>query len=246
MNPILITTPRTGSTLISDLLFNLHKDKYKTNLWEFFSVDSITKNTYGFKNGNLQRLSHERPYKQWWSTSQREIRLQRLEMLKSDQKNMIKIMAHGTEPEILDFVKSNYDIIFLERKNKIQQFLSWTTMVQHRKRHYGVEEVDSIESIQYDPEHTTQFIKIIQPYFKIKKEITGKIIYYEDFIENGANEAALIKLLNLPIIDYKPMVIETKPTPYKDEIEKIILNKEEWFSNKEKIELEIENLSTYE
>ena len=50
-------------------------------------------------------------------------------------------------------------------------------------------------------------------------------------MDKGANEQALIELLNLDIKDYNKINVKTIPTPYDNDLESLILNKKEWLQD---------------
>jgi hypothetical protein len=56
-------------------------------------------------------------------------------------------------------------------------------------------------------------------------------------MELGGDEQALIKLLNLDIVDYiLPGIFEYIPTPYtKENLEDLIINKKDWNNDKQRI-----------
>jgi PBP1b-binding outer membrane lipoprotein LpoB len=61
-------------------------------------------------------------------------------------------------------------------------------------------------------------------------------IYYEDFVDLGANDNALIDILKLSFDTYKPTNVTTIPTPYvESNVEDRILNKFDWNKDKERI-----------
>lgn len=242
---IIITTPRTGSTVITDLLYNLTKSAvgYKGNLWEFFSVDPQTHNVYEMINGTVVRTSHSKPNAEWWTEPAESIRLERLEMLKYNHRYMIKLFSSHSHPEIIDFIKPRFNIIFLERKNKIHQILSILALLQKNKAHYLNDDTDKVSSIIFDKATVDRAIVALTYYYQIKSTLKGKTVFYEDFIKHGFSEETLKKRLNLSINDYVPLDIRTKATPYVNKNpEDLIINKDLWLEHRQDIVDQLQKL----
>jgi hypothetical protein len=241
MKPILFTMPRTGSTIVTRLLGNIAEQHYNyaNNLVEYFLVATNYKAEFSKDiNGIVRTISYIRnnPSYQWYS-DKRQIILDRLNLLE-DKLYMIKIFPMDLEPEVIEYMKT-YDIIYLERRNKIHQLLSFINMEQTNIAEYkkGDKEVNKII---YLPPNVDIFFNVhYNPYYNFKKNNPSKYptLYYEDFMELGGDEQALIKLLNLDIVDYiLPGIFEYIPTPYtKENLEDLIINKKDWNNDKQRI-----------
>jgi len=243
-NPIIVTTPRTGSTVICRMLWNLSKEFYghKNILYEYFTVTDLYESRYKKIDGCIQSIIPRKRIKHEWCTNYRLEKLKRLLLLIKDYKYTMKIFPMQLEPEIVPVIVKNFDLIYLERRDKIRQLLSFSSMMITNVSHYTSSDSE-VKTIEYSPELTDKFFELIEAYHTFKKNNQGITIYYEDFIENGANEAALIKLLNLPIEYFKLSKVETIPTPYLSEnLEDLIVNKGDWLRDRPKI---IDRLSIY-
>ena len=77
----------------------------------------------------------------------------------------------------------------------------------------------------------------MQPYKAIKERKQGITIFYEDFINEGGNQQALIKLLGLTECDnLVDCDITTKPTPYVNQnLEDAIINQSQWLIHKQEV-----------
>jgi hypothetical protein len=240
MKPILFTMPRTGSTVVTRLLGNLAEQHYNyaNTLIEYFLVAMQYRAEFKEdSNGIVRTMSYVRnnPPTQWFE-NKRQVILDRLELL-GDKLYMIKIFPMDLEPEVIEYMK-NYDIIYLERRNKIHQLLSFLNMEQTNIAEYkkGDKEVNTI--IYYPPNVDVFFNVHYYPYLEFKKNNPSKYptIYYEDFMELGGDEQSLIKLLNIDIKDYKPQTSEFTITPYTSEnLEDLILNKKDWNVDRQRI-----------
>jgi hypothetical protein len=154
----------------------------------------------------------------------------------------MKVFPTEIEPEIIEMIQTHYNIIFLERRDKIRQLLSFCNMVLTNTSHYKTVE-KSIEQVTYNAELAKIFFRMLAGYSVFKKVNLGKTLYYEDFIQAGGNETALIKLLDLPAVNSVKLSPRFVPTPYvKDNIEDMIVNKEEWLRDRASI---IEQLTKF-
>lgn len=244
---IIIATPRTGSTVITDLLYNLTKSAvgYKGSLWEFFSVDSQTHNVYEIINGTVVRTSHSKPNDKWWTETAESIRLDRLEMLKHNHRYMIKLFPSHCHSKIIDFIKPRFNIIFLERKNKVHQILSMLALLQKNKAHYLTDDTDKVGDITFDKATVDTIIGILTDYYQIKSTLKGKTVFYEDFVKHGFSEETLKKRLNLSINNYVPLDIKTKATPYGNKNpENLITNKDLWLEHRQDIVDQLQKLKS--
>jgi hypothetical protein len=211
---------------------------YANTLIEYFLVAPQYRAEFKKDSNDIVRtMSYVRnnPPTQWYN-NKRQVILDRLDLI-GDKLYMIKIFPMDLEPEVIEYMK-NYDIIYLERRNTLHQFLSFLNMEQSNIAEYkkGDREVKSI--VYYPPLVDVFFNMHYYPYFEFKKNNPSKYptIYYEDFMELGGDESALIKLLNLDIKDYTPLVSEFVPTPYiNEDLEQLIVNKKDWNVDRQRI-----------
>jgi len=239
MNPILFTTPRTGSTLICNLLADIFS---KENLNEFFHFGVIPPVDYQRINNRVVTKYFENHINNPWGENLKEERLRRLDLIKGDYNYLIKIFGEPLETEILSEIKNNYNIIYLERKDKIKQILSFATVLNTKRSHYDNNH-KKINSIIYKPEAAEVIVGHINMYKNFKSSFPSKYptLYYEDFVELGANHFALTSLLKIPfnckvLTNSNWLPKNSIPTPYAgDNIEKLILNKKTWLKDKENI-----------
>lgn len=238
MKPLLVTTPRTGSTLIAEKLSNIAIDNfgYIKNLDEFFNITTVMKTNYYIKDNIIYKDPNIRVYEQWFKSVD-EIQLQRLNMLEKNPYYFIKVFPFNLHSNVEKFITNNFDLIFLERKNKVLQFLSFLGLFNgpkqshnHKKNRYKITE------LVYDPNLLNSFIKIINNYQEFKKKyFQGHILYYED-IEHSVSEKVIAKHLNLNvnILNDRENIFDR--TVYIDYQEKLILNQKEWLADKYKLE----------
>lgn len=249
MRPIIYTTQRTGSTIVTESLGNLMMQHYgyKNILYEYFGVDSNFRCEYKKDNNKVYLSDYERTNKPWYQYPI-DILSYRLSLIDNDYNYMIKVMADYPDyfKDIIEsMVIANFDVVYLERRDKIKQLISYLATSQTNISHYSkhpdnvyYHNKDMDKFIIYNPEQTKDFIDTITQYNKFKQQYPSKFptIYYEDFMELGGREQAIIDILKLDIKDYKPYEIITTPTPYKFEnVEDQILNKKDWLNDKQRI-----------
>jgi LPS sulfotransferase NodH len=235
-NPIIITTPRTGSTVICNLLHNIAKQKYghKNNLSEYFIVNTIdfaynSKNVDYIDNGikivRIEGLLDR-------SKSVEEIIHKRLQTLKSNPLHTIKAFASDLTPDVKKFIIDTYDPIYLERKDKLEQFLSFASIKHNKKTHYDKDSTDTVKEFKIGATQIKPFVNLIKQYNELKIEKPGITLYYEDFMEAGGDQNALLTLLNIDGEGLSDCSIQTKPSPYDGKYEDLVINKQFWFMYK--------------
>ena len=254
MKPIIIvTTPRTGSTVVCEILGNLlmQHNGCKNTLYEYFDVSTAFKCEYMTKD-NIVYIKDYTRFKGnvKWYKSQLDHVISQIVRLNGEYNYLMKYMPSVTQysvAEIIDtFIMENYDIVYLERKDKLRQLISYLGVTQSSIPHYTnksdfpfYSKDKSVDrKIIYNHLESELFIKNYQKYKQFKDTHISKypVIYYEDFLQQGADDNALIKILQLPIDTYKPTDVTTIITPYVvSNIEDQILNKADWNNNRERI-----------
>ena len=236
MNPIIVMTPRTGSNLVCEMLWSVAKENFghKSILYEYFTITDLYKCTYKKENDCIALDTYERVQQPWFE-SQRDELLKRLDLLTDDYRYTIKLFPRRLEPEIIETIQQQYDIIFLERRDKVHQLLSFCTMMLTNTSHYRSAE-KKVDQVMYNPLLSRIFFGILKEYFAFKEKNVGPTLFYEDFIEHGGDEAALIKLLNWSMPIPPKFHSKTIPTPYvSNNIEDMIVNKDEWLRDRDAV-----------
>lgn len=247
-NPVLITTPRSGSTVICKLMGNIARQTsdYKNNLMEFFNIDPICEVTYGepivFGEKTIAMMGYKFFEKQkvpWYGHDTNIALMQNhlCDMLENNKhKYMMKIFSHNfANPRVNKLIRSQYDCVFLERRDKLAQLLSMMAVDTTRTPHY--QDDSTPVSGFYFQYHLFKFFKErLKLYNHYASSISGPIIFYEDFIQMGSNQQALEKLLGIESSSLTPIPLRSIPTPYTDSnIENLILNKDEWLKYKDEV-----------
>lgn len=254
MKPILIAPPRSGSTVACDKLFNIAKDNfdYRCNLYEFFNINKIVQSMYSIENNEIVNKLNVRVYTEWYQ-NKFELQKHRLNLLKqTDGKYMIKVLSFELIDEVIDYIFTNYDPIFLERENKIDQFLSWLVLYtpQRKAHHTKYKHLDVIKELHYHKDYLNDFIFMLQEYdrikhkyelflmnekndaYDVKKLIDNRTLIYEDICTNLTESTIATSLhwTNIKINDYESVFYKT---PYKESIvENLIVNRQDWDDDK--------------
>jgi hypothetical protein len=232
MKPILITSPRTGSTIIGKQISHLAEQwwGYKNYLHEYLTIGSLIKTEITEVDGILHWKLLEYVTKEWINAQEERIR--RRDLLKGKSEYMIKLFPGNFDSWTLDWVRDNWNPIFLERKNKLDQLLSYMAYRSTNIAHYKIDSDVVVNEFYYNSKWADEFIWALQKYYQIKSELKGPTIYYEDWLDSGGDQTALIKLLNWPETDYNKITPTGKKTPYIDTPESLILNKTDWNMDK--------------
>jgi len=228
MKPILIASPRTGSTIIGKQIGDLAEQwwGYKNYLYEYFSIGKFFKSEAVIVDGVLHNKIIG-PTTEFWADPEQE-RLHRLKLIGNDYNYMIKLMPFNFDSWTVDWVKGHWNPVFLERRNKLDQLLSYFAFRTSNISHYAKESTAVVDEIDYKWEWAADFLAEMTQYNKIKSQLAGPTIYYEDWLEAGADQQAVIKLLNWPDATYVPMPEMGKLTPYTNIPEYLIRNKTDW------------------
>jgi len=246
-NPVLIAMPRTGSTVVCKMLFNIahHKFGSKAHLNQFITISPHYKETFEKKDGVIQTSSYIRQKDAFFHEydNRASITTKRIKLMENDVKYTTKIFSMDFLPETYTFFKNNFDFIFIERRNKLEQLLSFSTMMTTNKHEFKNGENFGANSY-FNFEHALTFFIQQAHYLKIKKmSPEAPVIYYEDFMLLGGNTQALQKILGLPEEDIPETIkIDTIPTPLSSNLEDLLINKEEWLLHKNTIAKLLENI----
>lgn len=237
-NPIIFTTPRSGSTIICKLLGNISRQLYgHTNvLYEYFNTRLIDRQALNdkieytavpvFDNQVIVPIKGA-----FQPLMEKEIQTKRLELLRKHPKHTIKIFP-GMLPYVMEFIISEYDFVFLERRNKLEQFLSYCSIVHGQKTHYKKDDKDTVQPFPVLVDTFNIFVEMMSNYKKFQQTHEGITVYYEDFMSLGGNQQALANLLGLSDAVLTDCPFSTKPSPYDVTYENLISNGKEWIKYK--------------
>ena len=228
MIPLLIATARSGSSIISNLMYQLGKNEigYKNYLNEFFTVTQLYKPLYQTIDNIIQQIECPRVNHIWYDSARKE-RLKRLELIKNDACYALKVFPEDLEPEILDFIEKNYTIIGLERRDKEDQFISFSHMLTTNVAAFSKDDTSIINSIKVNRKHLGPFIAHIKNFKRLQNILQFPVMYYEDYYNAVDKQEFLCSNFELEV---KPieLILESKETPYILNKEEIIENKKEW------------------
>ena len=246
MKPILIATPRSGSTVICKQISNLAEQwwGYKGCVNELFHVGSWFQTEVVKVNGILNwRVVGPVTQSGGWCEDIAGERARRRELLENRAEYMINLHANVFENWTVDWVKQNWDPVFLERRNTVDQIISYAAYRTSKKAHYAIESNAVVNEFIYCKEHADLLLDILEKYHQIKKQLPGPTLYYEDWLSEGGDQNAIIKLLGWPNKPYMPEPSRTKPTPYVADPERLIVNSADWDRDKHSIVSRLNNFS---
>lgn len=249
LKPLIIATPRTGSSVFCYHLFQLAKKNwgFESSLAEFFLQTWVEETNGEIKysppyyyvlenNSVIHRRKNDEFKDDSIATSSREQKLHLLSQCRDV--HLIKIIAHQISDVALEFFKNrNFTPFYLHRRNKLEQFLSFSACKNHKKWQFRKDD-PPVTGIWYERENFELFLENLVRFDDIRKNkfITGFDIYYEDFINAGADQAAILSLTGLTAdIDHQAEKYQYAMSKYSDKIENLIVNKEDWNKDREEI-----------
>ena len=233
MLPILITSPYSGANHFGENLFNLLHQWYGCRgfLHSFLNFDKNSFSTYS--NGTIyhtynyiNKPSDPDHYKHYFK--------ERIQLLLTSPNHLLTYRPTGKALINLETFKLllddlGYYPVYIERRNKLHQLLM----------HSAIKTNSKCPNIKYNNFFGGAMLGDIDRYNIIKNELPGQVVYYEDFIELGHDENAVIKLLDL---DIKPFIHKDIKFNYINLTEKDIEHNGQWLSNKNKIFEELKKI----
>ena len=231
MHPIIVAYPRSGSEILTNIVFNYSKQIWNSErcLQEFLLVTFFRDYDFSFVNNKIEGtywgLTKDKWENHWNKIKDRiyDITQERISWLQSNPNYVFKLI---TTPKLTDdqydWCLKNYHCIFIQRTDKIRSFLSFL-FLYHVGTHHALD-ADTIKKQNLKIEFNTDFAELwiwdYKKYNSLLKSATDKsILVYEDLLVDGAiSEAKILKTLGWEIPEgYEFYKFQTKPTPYEDE-----------------------------
>lgn len=247
--PILICTPRSGSTAILNDLFEISMKVYgsRNSLNEYFTCTSSIRFPVKHKIYKNKAGLHVQQFKSnevLDEVSRKKEVIRRLDLLKAD-KNIYTIKAFTSSivdnDQVIDYIKQNYTPIFLQRRNKLAQFFSVLLFAynmsdesEFKKAHYHINDKPPT-GFYYRRDIFNLFYDKIEEYFYVKSLFENAItLEYSDW-QNDRNvlfdKLGIEDNLRFELTKFNNQ--QTIPVPYGTKNrEELILNKEEWEADK--------------
>lgn len=229
MNPVVVAYPRTGSKIITDIVFNYSKQYFGSErcLQEFLLPAWYRVDNFVFEDNHILGEYKNLP-KELWETNKNirpinEVIEERISWLKQNPKYVFKLMVNPRLPEsTYEFCLNNFDCIFVERKDIVRSFLSFFFLAETQHHH----EIDakklykSETKIQFYEKLANTWVWDYSKFCELKNKVKNKKeITYEDVLVNGqVSENLVLNKLNWDIDNnFVPTQLTTIPTPYEDE-----------------------------
>ncbi len=238
MKPILFATPRSGSTVIGELIGNLAEQCWDSKGWlgEFFNINPTLVTEAKIVNGKLYLQRNQYVDKPWCLNPYKE-KLHRKELVDNDPNYVVKFLVSQIENWTVPWVnEQNFTPIFIERRNKVKQLISFLASIQtnewyfHKSRQY-----EPLDKIIYDEETAIRLLWNLRELKELKRRFENPItIYYEDWIEQGGNQRAVVNLLGLSV-DYVETQTDCANTPYLKDSEQLLEHDPKWLEAKDRI-----------
>lgn len=235
-NPVLISMPRTGSTVTGKMLYNIAHHRYgsKNYLNQLTTVVPQYYAEFERRDGCIQQVAYRREKNGFVKEFENRAAIiqGRMALLAGDTRYTMKLIADDYTPQVLDFLRAHYDFILLERRDTLSQILSYSTMMVTNQHEYRKH--DPFAHSYFDLKHCLMFLDYMIQYKRVKQQVPeAKVIYYEDLMALGGNTAALQQLLGLPVETVPAaLLIDTVPTPYTSDLEDLLHNRAEWLEHK--------------
>lgn len=247
--PILITTPRTGSSLVCQLLGDIarHTSDYKNDLQEFYTIEPSYEAIYEKASVFKEQIITVKSYKEvnplplWYGSeaNTQQMLLDRTEMLVSNKhRYMIKLFA-GTLKirHIRNAVFPRYDPVYLQRRDLLQQFLSLLYLSGPNLRfHYQPGQVANVKEIHFNYKQFNAFKTLLLSYKEDKKTYPGPTIFYEDIIQQDNRHQAIANVLGVPCEGVQPSVVKTIKSPYTIPLSDMLVRNWKWDMYKNEVE----------
>lgn len=231
MNPIVVAYPRSGSEILTDIIFNYSKQVWGSErcLQEFLLVTFFRDDDFSFDNnkikGNYWALPRERWQKNWELLRDNvfAISQQRIDWLKQNPNYVFKLI---TTPKITDaqytWCLNNFDTIFIQRNDKVRSLLSYL-FLPYIGLHHSLEK-EQIKTqqvkIKFDKKIADLWIWNFKKFNMLLDESKNKkLLTYEKLLtDNSIDEIKVLESLGWAIPNnYQFYKYKTKPTPYEDE-----------------------------
>lgn len=236
MKYLLFTTPRTGSTYLSHIIYNYLKEKYpyRDNFIEYFNHLGVftdnnqiifSREQYNGEISTFGKIKFEKPEDNYLQ--------KRFEFLQkyNDHLYFFKIHPHQINDEIFSYLNNEYKFICIERRDKLEQFLS-TSLALHFNIWHSENPVNVKEnSIIIDRDRFDSFKSLTAAYKKYKHQIKHlhSTIYFEDAVTLNNRYEILSKI---QFNDWEDTVKEFNIMKTENTYEK---NKIRFFINKDEI-----------
>ena len=234
MNPLVIATPRSGCTIMSEFLGNLSEQLWggRGSIGEVFNIHAHI--SLQEKDNGLVLIKGK---SHWSDPALNEEKIKRRKLLDSYPGYTITLFPSQIEPWMPIWIKTKgYKVIFIERRNKIKQLASYLAAKQREQWVYHKwNSYDLVDSVRYNEGHAMNLIKLLQTLQSLKKEFENSItLYYEDWISEGGNMRALAKLLGV-VDNFKEKGTSLIQTPYSMDSSLLLELDPNWQADKNRI-----------
>lgn len=230
MNPVVVAYPRSGSEIITAIVFNYASQVWKSErcLQEFLLVTFFRDNNFQFIDNKIEGNYWSLPKEHWeshWNNIKDTVPSivdQRISWLTKNPNYVFKLITNPrvTNQQYKQCIE-NFHCVFLERKDKVRSFLSYL-FLPYIGTHHKIDS-DTITKeklkIKMDIGLAGKWIWNYKKFNELLSQSTNKsLLVYEDILtDHSVDEEKILKTLNWPIpVNYQFYKFKTKPTPYED------------------------------
>jgi len=191
-NYAILGTARSGTTLLYRIIKDLSIDFDSRLKDEFFQTDLQGFTVFDSGSGLYQSDAH---FENKNSEIQRRLKL----LEKYNYKYTIKCVPHQLTFDIIQCLITNYNIIFCERRDRFDRYLSF--LIASKSRVFNsATPIKRNNKIMIEDALIESFFEIDAQWEVNKKNIlehtTCKVIYYEDLVSNPEHEIKTKTMLN--------------------------------------------------
>lgn len=230
MNPIVVAYPRSGSEVLTDIIFNYARQVWNSErcLQEFLLVTFFRDSNFSFEDNKIKGDYWMLPKEQWeqnWITlcdRVLSISQQRIDWLKENPNYVFKLI---TTPKITDnqytWCLNNFNPIFIQRNNKVRSLLSYLFLPYIGLHHSLEKEEINFQQlkIKFNKEFADLWVWNFKKFNMLLAESKNKtLLTYETLLTNNSiDEVKVLESLRWSVpTDYQFYKYKTKPTPYED------------------------------
>lgn len=228
MLPIVVSYPRTGSKIVTDIVYNYSKQYFSSEgcLQEFLLPGWYRQDNFKFQNHKIVGQYVDLPKELWHTIHNHrpinEILDERISWLENNPNYVFKLMVNPRVPNtVYKYCLDTFDCIFLERKDTVRSFLSFLFLSETKHHHeVGSNTLEKAKTkIRFYEMLAETWVWDYNTFNQLKSQSKkSKSIIYEDLLDNNqVSESILLQKLGWKTTnDFVPCKFQTIATPYAD------------------------------
>lgn len=233
--PLLVATPRSGSTAVLNIISdNLRYRGYK-RFEDPFVITPRFKWVVG-QDSHTKQLTLTKTPRNTLPTPEEiasEVSNTLSTLQSASQRVLMKIFPHKfLTSDLWQHMDRDYEFVFLERQNLVDQFLSWNAL-RHTNRAFNYPGTNYVvRQFTFDAKLAERFVSVIKHYELIKLRYPhSPVLVYEDLVANSFTPLYVMQQMGIHAQQPDGELL-LYPMKYQGEREQLITNREEWESYK--------------